>query len=82
MEKGLEEYRRGKTVVFLIPARTDTKWFHAYVLPYASEIRFIKGRLRFGDAQNSAPFPSMIVVFNKPMGANPDPGLLITEEGR
>ena len=49
--------------VFLIPARTDVKWFHEIVLPYAKEIRFIKGRLKFGNAKNSAPFPSMIVIF-------------------
>ena len=49
--------------VFLIPARTDTKWFHEIVLPRAREIRFIKGRLKFGDATNSAPFPSMLVIF-------------------
>jgi len=50
--------------VFLLPARTDTKWFHDYCLK-ANEIRFIKGRLKFGDAKNSAPFPSMIVVFHR-----------------
>lgn len=49
--------------VFLIPARTDTKWFHDYCLGKA-EIRFLKGRLKFGGADNAAPFPSMIVVFN------------------
>lgn len=48
--------------VFLIPARTDTRWFHDLVLPRAKEIRFLKGRLKFGDAKNSAPFPSMLVV--------------------
>lgn len=48
--------------VMLIPARTDTKWFHDYVYNKV-ETRFIKGRLKFGGAQNSAPFPSMIVVF-------------------
>lgn len=53
----------GAVVVMLLPARTDTKWFHEYVLPYA-EIYFIKGRLKFGDSKNSAPFPSMIAVFN------------------
>ena len=52
-----------KIAVFLIPARTDTRWFHEIVLPKAKEIRFIRGRLKFGDAVNSAPFPSMIVVF-------------------
>ena len=51
--------------VFLIPARTDVKWFHEIVLPHASEIRFIKGRLKFGDAKNAAPFPSMLVIFRK-----------------
>ena len=50
------------TVVMLLPARTDTKWFHDWVLPYG-EIEFLKGRLKFGGAKNSAPFPSMIVVF-------------------
>lgn len=49
--------------VFLIPSRTDTKWFHEIVLPKALEIRFVKGRLRFGGQKNAAPFPSMIVIF-------------------
>jgi len=66
-EKGLAEYKQGKTIVFLIPSRTDTKWFHEIVLLFASEIRFIKGRLRFGGAKFNAPFPSMIVIF-KPEG--------------
>lgn len=63
MEKGLAEYRLGKTVVFNVPARSDTKWFHEIVLPHATEIRFIKGRLRFDGAKNSAPFPSAIIIF-------------------
>ena len=49
--------------VALLPARTDTKWFHDLILPKAHEIRFIKGRLKFDDCKNSAPFPSMIVIF-------------------
>ena len=48
--------------VMLIPSRTDTKWFHEYIYN-KSEIRFIKGRLKFGNSKNSAPFPSMIVIF-------------------
>lgn len=52
------------TVVMLLPARTDTKWFHEYIYKKA-EIIFIKGRLRFGNSKNSAPFPSMIVIFRK-----------------
>ena len=51
-------------VVMLIPARTDTKWFHDYCVPYG-EITFIRGRLRFGGSTVNAPFPSMIVVFKK-----------------
>ena len=51
-------------VVGLLPARTDTRWFHEYILNKA-EIRFIKGRLKFGDATNAAPFPSMIIVWRK-----------------
>jgi hypothetical protein len=46
----------------LIPARTDASWWHDYVIPPA-EIRFIRGRLRFGNSSNSAPFPSAVVVF-------------------
>jgi phage N-6-adenine-methyltransferase len=51
-----------KTVVGLLPARTDTNWFHSWIYNKA-EIRFIKGRLKFGGAKNSAPFPSMVVVW-------------------
>ena len=53
-----------RRVVALLPARTDTKWFHDYIYKKRkTEIRFIKGRLKFGNAKNSAPFPSMIVIF-------------------
>lgn len=52
----------GGVVVMLIPARTDTSYFHDYIYN-KSEIRFIRGRLKFGDSKNSAPFPSMLVIF-------------------
>lgn len=52
------------TVVMLLPARTDTQWFHEYIY-HKAEIRFIKGRLKFGGEKNNAPFPNMIVVFRK-----------------
>ena len=52
----------GATVVMLLPARTDTKWFHRYIYGKA-EIRFVQGRLKFGGQKNSAPFPNMVVVF-------------------
>jgi phage N-6-adenine-methyltransferase len=51
--------------VALLPARTDTRWFHDHIYNKA-EIRFIKGRLKFGGSKNSAPFPSMICVFENP----------------
>ena len=50
--------------VMLIPARTDTRWFHDYIYNKA-EIRFIPGRLKFNSQKNSAPFPSMVVVFQQ-----------------
>ena len=49
------------TVVCLVPARTDTAWWHDYAMQ--GEIEFLRGRLKFGDSKNSAPFPSAIVVF-------------------
>ena len=52
----------GVLVVMLLPARTDTRWFHDFIYEKA-EIRFIKGRLKFGSSTNSAPFPSMIVIY-------------------
>ena len=62
IQKGYEENLKGKTVVYLLPSRTDTRWWHDYIMK-ATEIRFIKGRLRFDDQENPAPFPSAIVVF-------------------
>ena len=50
------------TVVCLLPARTDTRWFHDYILPHA-EVQFIKGRIKFGGAKANAPFPNMLVTF-------------------
>lgn len=64
IQKAYETFAGGGTVVMLLPARTDTKWFHEYIYNKA-EIRFIKGRLKFGNSKNSAPFPSMIVVFRR-----------------
>lgn len=60
--KAFCEGKNGTTVVALLPARTDTRWFHDYIYNKA-EIRFIKGRLKFSNSKNSAPFPSMIVIF-------------------
>ena len=63
IKKSYEESQKDNTmVVVLIPARTDTMYFHEDIY-HKAEIRFIKGRLKFGNAKNSAPFPSMIVIF-------------------
>lgn len=63
IRRWLERAAEAEIAVYLLPARTDTKWFHDLVIPKASEIRFIKGRLKFGDATAGAPFPSMLVIF-------------------
>lgn len=64
VKKALEESSKSNTkVVLLVAARTDTKFFHDYCTK-ASQIFFIKGRLKFGGSKNSAPFPSMVVVFD------------------
>lgn len=60
-----EGHKENTVVVLLIPARTDTRYFHDFILNRA-EIRFLKGRLKFGDAENSAPFPSMLAIFRGP----------------
>jgi len=58
-----ESRAHAQLVVALLPSRTDTSWWHDYCLK--GEIRFIRGRLKFGNAKNSAPFPSVIVCFQK-----------------
>ena len=60
--KAYEESQRGATVVMLVFVRTDTRWFHDYVYGKA-ELRFIKGRLRFGGLRSNAPFPSMLCIY-------------------
>ena len=66
VEKAFYETKNpGTLVVLLIPSRTDTRYFHNYIMNRA-EIRFVKGRLKFGGSKNSAPFPSMVVIFRGP----------------
>lgn len=62
IRKAINSAAHGSTVVVLLPARTDTKWFHSLVIPHA-EIRFLAGRLSFDDAKGRAPFPSMLAIF-------------------
>jgi site-specific DNA-methyltransferase (adenine-specific) len=68
--KAAAEAQHGALVVMLIPARTDTKAFHRYIWDDVRhqprdgvEVRFLRGRLKFGSATNSAPFPSAVIVF-------------------
>ncbi len=61
MKKAYESSLNGVTVVCLVPSRTDTFWWHDYAAK--GEVRFIKGRLKFGESKNNAPFPSAVVIF-------------------
>ena len=68
--KAAWEARKGCTVVCLVPSRTDTRWWHEHIWDSEKhqprpgvEIRFVKGRLKFGEGKNSAPFPSVVVIF-------------------
>lgn len=67
MEKAYESSLGGATVVCLIPARTDTRWWHDYASK--GEVRFVRGRLKFGGHENSAPFPSAVVIFRNERNA-------------
>lgn len=64
VEKADKEAQGGATVVLLIPARTDTRYFHKYIYK-RYETRFIKGRLHFNESKQGAPFPSMVVIMKK-----------------
>lgn len=66
--KASEQAQMGHTVVCLVPARTDTRWFHEHIwqgkgVRPGVELRFVKGRLKFGNGKNGAPFPSVVVIF-------------------
>lgn len=61
IKKAYESSLQGATVVCLVPSRTDTAWWHDYCMK--GEIRFIRGRLKFGGQSNSAPFPSAVIIF-------------------
>ena len=63
IKKAYDSALKGATIVCLVPARTDTKWFQDYCLK-SNDVRFIRGRLKFGNAKNSAPFPSALIVFS------------------
>lgn len=62
IEKAVEEYRKGKCVVLVLPADTSTRWFHELLVPNAAEIRFIKGRMKWKEGAYPSQFPTMVVV--------------------
>ena len=64
VQKAYEASLSGATVVCLVPARTDTAWWHDYCMK--GDIQFIRGRLKFGGCENPAPFPSAVVIFEPP----------------
>ena len=80
IKKAWEVSQKGCTVVCLIPSRTDTRYWHDYVM-MADEVRFIKGRLKFNGGKSGAPFPSCIVVFRKE-GKGKDYPIMIPMEAR
>ncbi len=67
MERAWRQSRLGRTVVCLVPASTDTKWFHDWIWNKAVEIRLIKGRVKFNGMDNGAKFPSIVVVYRPPL---------------
>src|ERR1051326_5098786 len=77
IKKAYESAQEGATVVCLVPARTDTSWWHTWVVR-SDEVRFIRGRLKFGDSKNSAPFPSAVVVFRSSLGHLREQGIEVT----
>lgn len=58
----LDKACEADVAVYLLPSRTDTAWWHQHAMK-ATEIRFLRGRLRFGDSENAAPFPSVVLVY-------------------
>ena len=66
MKKAYDSAQQGSTVVCLVPARTDSRWWHDYCMQGGAEIRLLRGRLRFEGGKHSAPFPSAIVVMRPP----------------
>ena len=65
IKKAYEESLNGATVVCLIPSRTDTTYWHDYIFGKAYDIRFVRGRLKFGGSKNSAPFPSAVIIYKR-----------------
>lgn len=70
VEKGIAEIQKGnaKKIVYLIPVRSDTKYWHNLIMKFASEIIFVQGRLNFNESKSPAPFPCVLIVFDENIG--------------
>ena len=70
LEKGISEIIKGNAnkCVYLLPVRSDTKYWHNIIIKYASEIRFVLGRLNFNESKSPAPFPCVIIIFDEKLG--------------
>ena len=73
MARAAQTARDGATVVCLVPARTDTRWFHDHVLAEGAEVRFVRGRLKFGNAKTGAPFASLVIIYRPQSAATTAP---------
>lgn len=82
LEKAWYESQRGAIIVCLIVSSTDRSYWHDYIFPYASEIRWLRGRITFGDAKSTAPFASAIVIFDGNRGAHQKQGYRRTKQGK
>ena len=82
VEKAWYESQHGTTVVCLIVSATDRTYWHDYIFPYASEIRWLRGRLIFGDAKETAPFASAVAIFNGRKGNHQKQGYRKTKQGK
>ena len=73
INKGIEEIKKGNAekIVYLIPLRTDSWYWHNKILTYASEVRLVRGRLRFGDKKDLAPFGVALIIFDKDLKGSP-----------
>ena len=65
IQKAYQESLKGAVVVCLIVSATDRSYWHDYIFPYAAQIRFLRGRLKFGDSKTTAPFSSAVIVFSQ-----------------
>ena len=63
VNKIIQQWRKEKTIVLLCPARTNTNWWHDYIIPFASEIRFVRQGIKFKGYKKKSPFPTALVIF-------------------